>query len=555
MTCTGLQLPRWLALAIAVGAFLLALQPSLVSAQTGYTVTVMVQGLPPELTTNVYLDYLPNGTMSGGQSRSFTFPTAIVSHTIAVDMYVPNSAGSHGTRYYEKDTSWVFGAAGSHTFSYTAQYYLTVSTNYGVAKGQGWYDSGSSVQAVLNAAEIEESPGINHVFTGWGADASGTELTSNSILMDGPKNATANWKTQFLLTIRSDPQNVSNLVGSGWYDAGSQAHFSAPSISPANADSRLRFDHWAGAYSGQSPSGTVTMDRPKVVEAHYLAQYLLTIHYEPASIPHSYNETSWHDASTDVSLGPVPPLYELSSVERLRFVSWLENGKQLSGASVEVHMSEPHEFTLSYVTQYYVEVRTSFGTASGSGWYDKGSTAQITIAATTGYWPVTYTLSGWRVTPSTGSLVYENGSWTLTVDRPYVVEAIWNFDIIPIITLVVATIFAVVAVVSIAVAYRRGMLTRGQSRLRPRGPKAAPRGKTLICSSCGNRMAKGATFCEKCGTPVATIPGATVEDRVYDYIVRHDGVISMSKASQDLGIPVEQLKQTTESLKKKGRLA
>jgi hypothetical protein len=552
---TELQLPRRLALAIAVGAFLLALQPLTVSAQTGYTVTVMVQGLPPELTTNIYLDYLPNGTMSGGQSRSFTFPTAIVSHTITVDMYVPNSAGSHGTRYYEKDTSWVFGAAGSHTFSYTAQYYLTVSTNYGVAKGEGWYESGSSVQAVLNAAEIEESPGIHHVFTGWGTDASGTGLTSNSILMDGPKNATANWKTQFLLTVRSDPQNVSNLVGSGWYDAGSQAHFSAPSISPANADSRLRFDHWAGAYSGQSPSGTVTMDRPKAVEAHYLAQYLLTIHYEPASIPHSNNETSWHDANTDVSLGPVPPLYELSSVERLRFVSWLENGKQLPGPSVNVHMSEPHELTLSYVTQYYVEVRTSFGTASGSGWYDKGSTAQITIASTTGYWPVTYTLSGWQVTPSTGNLASDNGSWTLTVDGPYVVEAVWNFDIIPIITLVGASVFAIVVVVGIAVAYRRGMLTRGPSRLRPKGPKATTRVKTLICSSCGNRMSKGATFCEKCGTPVGTVASTTVEDKVYDYIVRHDGVISMSKASQDLGIPAELLKQTTESLKKKGRLA
>jgi hypothetical protein len=550
-----LQLPRLLALVIAVGAILLALQPFAVSAQTGYVVTVMVQGLPADMTTIVYVDFIPNGTMSGGQSRSFAFPANALSHTITVGTYVPSSAGSQGTRYYEKDASWVFNTAGTHTFSYTAQYYLTVITNYGSAKGDGWYDSGSSVQAVLNAGQIEESPGIQHVFTGWGTDASGTELTSNPILMNGPKNATANWKTQFLLTVRSDPQNVSNLVGTGWYDAGSQAQFSAPSISPANADSRLRFDHWAGAYSGQSPSGTVTMDRPKVVEAHYLAQYLLTIHYDPVTIPHSNNETSWYDANTDVPLGPVPPLYELSSEERLRFVSWLENGNQLPGASVEVHMDQPHELTLSYVTQYYVEVRSSFGSASGSGWYDEGSTAQISITTTTGYWPVTYTLSGWRVTPTTGQLAYSNGSWTLTVDRPYVVEAVWNFDIVPVIELLGVSTFAVAAVVAIAVAYRRGMLKRRPSRLRPRGPKAGIRGKTLICSSCGNRMPKGATFCEKCGAPVGTPASTTVEDRVYDYIVRHDGVISMSKASQDLGISVELLRQAAENLKKKGRLA
>jgi hypothetical protein len=547
---TRLQLPNRLALAILMGVFLLAIQPSTVNSQTDYVVTITVEGLPASVTTNVYLDYIPNGTLSGGASRSFTFPTGTISHSITVDIYVPSSAGSHGTRYYEKETSWVFNTAGSHTFSYTAQYYLTVVTNFGVATGSGWYGSGASVQAVLDSGEVEESPGIHHVFTGWGTDASGTELTSNPIVMDRPKNATANWKTQFLLTVRSDPQNVSGLVGSGWYDAGSQAPFSAPNISPANADSRLRFDHWSGAYSGQSPSGTVPMDRPKVVEAHYLAQYLLTIHYVPASIPHFYNETSWHDANTDVPLGPVLPIYELSSVERLRFVSWFENEKQLPGASVDVHMGEPHELTLSYMTQYYVEVRSTFGSASGSGWYDKGSTAEIKIATTTGYWPVTYTLSDWRVTPSTGKLVSDNGSWMLTVDRPYVVEAVWNFDIIPIIALVGASAFIVIVVAVIAVAYRRRRPT-----LRPRGPRAEIRGKAQICSSCGNPIPKGATFCERCGAPVAAVADAKLEDRVYDYVVKHDGVISVSKASQDLGIPVERLKQATESLKKKGRLA
>jgi hypothetical protein len=45
-----------------------------------------------------------------------------------------------------------------------------------------------------------------------------------------------------------------------------------------------------------------------------------------------------------------------------------------------------------------------------------------------------------------------------------------------------------------------------------------------------------------------------LEGRVYDYIVKHDGVISLSKASQDLGLPVEEIKKVTESLKKEGLL-
>jgi hypothetical protein len=550
MSGSGLHPPTRLTLAILVGMLLVALQLLNVGGQTAYTVTITVQGLPTNLSTNVFLDGALNGTLSGGQSRSLTFSTSPTTHYVSVEFYVPNPSGSDGTRYYEGDASWAFNAGGSHVFTYTAQYYLTVETSFSVAKGEGWYDSGTSAQAILNEGQIEESAGVRHVFTGWGRDASGTGLTSNPILMDKPKKTTANWKTQFLLTVKSDPRNVTGLLGSSWYDTGSQANFSAPAISLADVNSRLRFDHWSGAYQGQSLSGTITMDQPKVVEAHYLAQYLLTLHYDPASIPHSYNETSWHDANTNVQLGPAQPTIELSSVERLRFVGWIENGKQLSGISLNLYMDKPHELTLSYMTQYYVTVRSSYGTVSGSDWYDRGSTARITAPSTVGYWPFTYTLSGWRLDPSTGSLTQEGGSWILKVDRPYVVEAVWSFDVFPIIALVGGSALAIVAAIGIALAYNRGMLT-----LWPPKPRALMRGPKQICGSCGNRIPKSATFCQKCGAPVVAAQSATLEDKVYDYIVNHNGVISLSKASEELGISVEQLKQSTEALKKKGQLA
>ena len=542
-------------MAVLAAVFLIALQASSVSAQTSvYTVTVTVQGLQANLSTKIYVDYVQNGTLGGGQSRSFTFIPGSTAHVITVDIYVPGPAGSAGTRYYEKDISWFFNTGATHVFSYSAQYYLTVKSSYGAAKGEGWYDTGASVQPVLNAGEILESPGIDHVFTGWGTDASGTGLTSNPILMNKPKNATANWRTRFLLTVESDPANVTNLLGTGWFDAGSQATFSAPAVAPVNSDSRLRFDHWNGAFAGQSPSGSVAMDRPKVVQANYLAQYLLTIHYDPQSIPHSDNGTSWQDANTDVPLGPARPTIDLSSVERLRFVGWVENGNQLPGASINTHMDKPHELTLSYLTQYYVDVRSSYGTVSGSGWYDKGAIARITISTTAGYWPITYTLSDWHVTPSTSSLTSDNGSWTLTVDRPYVVDAVWNFDMFPIVALFGGSALAVVAVIGIAIAYKRGMLNRGFGTMRPSRLGEPIQGATPICGSCGNRVPKGATFCQKCGAPVVATERLTLEGRVYDYIVKHNGVISLSKASQDLGLSVEEIKKVTENLKKEGRL-
>ena len=547
--------PTRLLLAFVVGTVLVALQACNVGAQLAYVATITAQGLPTNLATNVYLDGALNGTLSGGQSRSFTFQTSAATHWITVDFYVPSSAGSGGVRYAETDTSWVFNAGGSHVFAYTTQFYLNVTTNFGLATGTGWYDSGSKTQAILSKGEIDQGPGIRVSFTGWGTDASGTGLSSNTILMDKPKTALANWKTQFLLTVKSDPQNVTGLLGSGWYETGAQASFSAPAVSQTNSNTRLRFDHWGGAYSGQSASGTLTMNEPKTIEAHYVAQYLLTIDYDPASIPHSINETSWHDANANVQLGPVQPIIQLSSLERLRFVAWIESGKQLSGLSVNLNMDQPHELTLSYITQYYVDVQSTYGQVTGSGWYDKGATARITAPATAGFWPFTYNLQSWRVDPPSGNAVPNGNSLTLTVDRPYTVEAVWSFDVLPIIAVFLGIVVAIVAGVGITLAYRRGMLTGRLTTLRPQKPRAPTRGPTVLCSKCGSRIPGGAVFCQKCGAPIAVAERPPLEDKVYDYIVKHEGVISLGQASKDLAISVDELKRIAESLKKKGRLA
>lgn len=46
-----------------------------------------------------------------------------------------------------------------------------------------------------------------------------------------------------------------------------------------------------------------------------------------------------------------------------------------------------------------------------------------------------------------------------------------------------------------------------------------------------------------------------IDNRVYDYIVKRHGEISLSQASKDLGLSWEQVRRSTERLKKAGRLA
>ncbi len=515
------------------------------------------------MTTNVYVDGGLNGTISGGQTRTFTFSASGNFHSITVDFYVPNSAGANGTRYFVKTASWSFSSAGSNVFTYTPQYYLTVQTPYSSASGQGWYDSGSAAHANVKDPEVDEGQGTRQVFAGWTRDASGTALASNDIIMNGPKTAVATWKTQFYLTVKSDPPNASGLNGSGWYDTGSQASFSAAAIIPAADNTRLEFDHWSGDYAGQSPTGSILMDRPKTVSASYFAQYLLVVQYDPASISSEYNEShvGWYTANSNVQLGPAPSTINVSPVERLRFIGWVDNGTPNPGLSYSVLMDQPRKITLSYITQYYVDVRSSQGSISGFGWYDRGSAAKITATVASQTWPFSYTFTGWKVDPSTGKLTKTDDSWQLTVDGPYVVEAQWSFDYLPVI-MIFGGGGLVVAVLAgaIVLAHRRGILKRERTTFRPMKPGSMAAGTIAmqVCSNCGNRAPTGATFCQKCGASLQapTAPAVpSLDDKVYDYIVKHEGVISLSAASADIGISVEELKEITERLKKQGRLA
>ena len=439
-------------------------------------------------------------------------------------------------------------------FTYSVQYYLKVQTSYSAATGEGWYDSGSVAMATLASGEVDEGQDTRQMFTGWSGDASGVGLTSNGITMNSPKTANATWKTQFYLNASSDPPGVSQVTGSGWYDSGVSANISSLAVIPATESTRLKFDHWSGAFDGQSPTGIIVMDRPKSVTAHYVSQYLLTVQYDPASIESTYNEThaGWYNANANVQLGPPPPIISLSTVERLRFSGWVENATLNSTPSITVLINNPQTITLSYKTQYYVDVRSQYGAASGSGWYDKGSSATISVSSTGGTWPFSYNFAGWTLEPSTGEFNRSGSSWSLLVSQPYMVQAAWNADYVPLITLVGGAVALTVGLAALLlIGRRRGLFTRSGST-RP----LRTAGRTSPCKRCGNLLPEGASFCEKCGNPVESVPSLSpAEEKVYDYVVKNEGVISLSKASSDLGISVEELKRITERLRKEGRLS
>src|SRR6266511_2808277 len=140
-------------------------------------------------------------------------------------VFAPPSQSAPGAR--DTFVEWSDGGSFAHSILFSgamslearfrAEYYLTVTSPFGVAMGRGWYDEGTIAFASLSSTSVPGAAGIRHAFVGWTGDANGAGTVSDGILMDGPKSATAVWRTEYFLQVDSD---VGTVEGTGWYPAG-----------------------------------------------------------------------------------------------------------------------------------------------------------------------------------------------------------------------------------------------------------------------------------------------------------------------------------------------
>jgi hypothetical protein len=72
-----------------------------------------------------------------------------------------------------------------------------------------------------------------------------------------------------------------------------------------------------------------------------------------------------------------PNIVETDNTTRLRFGSWVDGQTQTNRTE---NLQEDTSFGAVYVRQYLLSLQSSVGVASGAGWYDEGSSAQISIS-------------------------------------------------------------------------------------------------------------------------------------------------------------------------------
>jgi PKD repeat protein len=143
---------------------------------------------------------------------------------------------------------------------------------YGDLPYRMWVDVSSSVLYSYNSIVSSSVSGKRFSLVSVTGPASPIYVTS-------PVTVTGNYKTQYYLTLLTNPPGVTTPSGSGWYDAGTNAPISTPE--DVLGGSRYHFVGWvtddmSEITNPNSPSTTVLIDKPKTVTANYVHQYLVT---------------------------------------------------------------------------------------------------------------------------------------------------------------------------------------------------------------------------------------------------------------------------------------
>jgi len=259
----------------------------------------------------------------------------------------------------------------------------------------------------------------------------------------------------YQLTVATDPSTLGTVSGGGTYTQGSSASFSVTqTVVQTSPNTRYIFSHWSGDYSGMGSSGSVTVNGATKITAVYQLQYYLTVNSQPQSVP-SPQGAGWYNANDTATVNSPGQTINADNQSRLVMQGWAIDGQNaLPSAMLSVTMNAPHSVTAVYGQQYYLTVQTDQGTATGQGWYDSGSTAQIYASTppSTNY-GVSYVFNGWQ-----GDVQSNSQSASVLMDKPKTALATWRTDS----TVLYATIGLVLVAIILAAGII-GLAVRGRS--------------------------------------------------------------------------------------------
>jgi hypothetical protein len=130
----------------------------------------------------------------------------------------------------------------------------------------------------------------------------------------------------------------------------------------------------------------------------------------------------WYEADARVESPSATEQVEGVTGARYVFKNWVVDGVGVVGNPISITMNKPHTLSVSYQTQYYVDVRSDHGNPAGSGWYDANSSVTISVTTPKGV-GIQKVFDHWEGDQSSTS-----STTSILVDSPKTLTAIWRDD-------------------------------------------------------------------------------------------------------------------------------
>ncbi len=173
--------------------------------------------------------------------------------------------------------------------------------------------------------ETSSTNGMRMRFSSWDnyGTANPLNMSVNSLIQ-----LVANYRTEYSLTIEN---KYSNGKGAGWYQAGTNATFSVPSILSSQNGTRRVFLGFSGDYNSASSTGYVLMNSAKHVTANWKTQY--DVKLQLSGVP--------KNSTVVVNVNGKPTVVNGTEAAEL----WADNNTQLD---VEVPTTQIHATSVNY---------------------------------------------------------------------------------------------------------------------------------------------------------------------------------------------------------------
>jgi len=168
----------------------------------------------------------------------------------------------------------------------------------------------------------------------------------NTMSVSSSGTFTFSYQTQYQLTVATDPANVTQVSGGGWFNAGASAQTSqAPQTVSGSTGVQYLFQSWSVDGSPQTGNQiSVTMNGPHTAVAKYSTQYLLTVN-SPGGLGNPQGGGYYNAGSTAQFSVSSPVGYLVQQV----FAGWTGDYSGTS-AQASVTMNSPKTVNATWTT-------------------------------------------------------------------------------------------------------------------------------------------------------------------------------------------------------------